>query len=77
MGAQMVENLIIEITSREIVVRMRGTSLRAAYFKGSSPWLTMSDLVSADPDAPINSNDFRALAWEAANIKAREIGWIV
>ena len=37
----------------------------------------MRDLASADPDAPINSSDFRALAWEAANIKAREIGWIV
>lgn len=70
------QNLVVEITSREIVVRMRGTSLRAAYFKGASPWLTMTDLVSADPDAPINSSDFRAIAWEAANIKAREIGWI-
>ena len=71
------QNLVVEITSREIVVRMRGTSLRAAYFKGASPWLTMKDLVYADPDAQINSSDFRALAWEAANIQAREIGWIV
>ena len=71
------QNLVVEITSREIVVRMRGTSLRATYCKGASPWLTMADLASADPDAPINSSDFRAIAWEAANIKAREIGWIV
>lgn len=70
------QNLIVEIASREIVVRMRGTTLRAAYFKGASPWLTMTSLPSADPDAPINSSDFRAIAWEAANVKAREIGWI-
>jgi hypothetical protein len=71
------QNLIVEIISHEIVVRMRGTALRAAYFKNASPWLTMKNLVCADPDAPINSSDFRAIAWEAANIKAREIGWIV
>jgi hypothetical protein len=71
------QNLIVEIQAREIVVRMRGTTLRAAYVKGASPWLAMRDLASFDPDAPINSTDFRALAWEAANVKAREIGWIV
>ena len=71
------QSLMVELASREIVVRMRGTSLRAAYSKGASPWLTMSELPSADPDAPISSSDFRAIAWEAANAKAREVGWIV
>jgi hypothetical protein len=71
------QTLLVEITSREIVVRMRGTSLRAAYFKGDAPWLTQSELPSPDPDAPISFSDFRSMAWEAANRKAREIGWII
>lgn len=71
------QNITVEIRSQEIIVRMRGTSLRAAYVKGDTPWLTMSDFASADPDSPINSTDFRALAWEAANARARELGWIV
>jgi hypothetical protein len=29
-----------------------------------------------DSEAPITLNEFRALAWEAANEKARYLGWV-
>jgi hypothetical protein len=29
-----------------------------------------------DSEAPITLKEFRAVAWEAANEKARELGWI-
>jgi transglutaminase-like putative cysteine protease len=70
------QNITVEIRSRQIVVRLRGTSLRAAYIKGDTPWLRLSDFAAADPDSPINTTEFRTLAWEAANASARELGWI-
>jgi hypothetical protein len=29
-----------------------------------------------DAEAPITIGEFRALAWEAANQKARDLGWV-
>ena len=55
---------------------MRGTSLKAAYRKGDAPWLVCSELGPDDPDALVTLSEFRALAWAAANEKARELGWI-
>jgi hypothetical protein len=41
----------------------------------SGTWLAMEEWVE-DSDAPINSREFRTLAWEAANEKARDLGWV-
>jgi hypothetical protein len=50
-------------------------SLRAMA-KPDTPGLTVSHLQD-DPNAPIKQAEFLALAWTAANDKARELGWIV
>jgi hypothetical protein len=61
-----------------IVVTLPGTSFRAAYFKSSdNPWLMQSNYMADDAEAPISRTEFHALAWRAANEKARELGWIV
>ena len=37
-----------------------------------------SPIMSVEKEAPAQSRkEFEALAWEAANAKARELGWIV
>jgi len=36
-----------------------------------------SDYTEDDKEAAISRNEFIALAWDAANAKARELGWIV
>ncbi len=67
---------LIEVRGSEVSIAMRGTSLKAAYRKGDAPWLVCSELGPDDPDAPGTRSQFRALAWAAANEKARELGWI-
>jgi hypothetical protein len=34
------------------------------------------DKYEEDPEASITFKEFRALAWEAANERARELGWV-
>jgi hypothetical protein len=36
-----------------------------------------SNYMADDAEAPISRTEFHALAWRAANEKARELGWIV
>ena len=40
-----------------------------------APWLAM-DEYAEDPEASITFKEFRSLAWEAANEKARHLGWV-
>jgi len=68
-------NLRVEVGGHYIVVAMRGTCLRARFRKQDAPWLAM-DGYEQDSEAQITLKEFRALAWEAANEKARELGWI-
>jgi hypothetical protein len=68
-------NLRVEVQGTYIVVAMRGTSLRARYRKQDAPWLATDEWIE-DAEAPITLMEFRALAWEAANEKARDLGWV-
>jgi hypothetical protein len=68
-------NRRVEVQGRYILVSMRGTCLRAKFRKQDAPWLAM-DEYEGDPGAPINLQEFRTLAWEAANERARDLGWV-
>ena len=68
-------NLRVEVQGFCILVAMRGTCFRAKYRKQDAPWLAV-DGYAEDSEAPITFNEFRALAWEAANEKARSLGWV-
>jgi hypothetical protein len=62
-------HLTIEVVGSDIVIKMPGTENLAIYHKPNGfPRLRSKDQVG--------SADFRALAWTAANRKARELGWI-
>lgn len=69
----------VEVEDEHIVVSMEGTSFRTAYFKSADePRLIQSPTMSVEKEAPAQRRkEFEALAWEAANAKARELGWIV
>jgi hypothetical protein len=69
----------VDVEDDHIVVSMPGTSFRTAFFKASDePRLMQSPVMSVEKEAPAQSRrEFEALAWEAANTKARELGWIV
>jgi hypothetical protein len=68
-------NFRLEVQGPYIVVAMRGTCLQARFRKQDAPWLAM-DGYEEDSEAPITSREFRTLAWEAANERAFELGWI-
>ena len=68
-------NLRVEVQGTYILVAMRGTCLRAKFRKQEAPWLAM-DEYEEDSEAPITFKEFRTLAWEAANERARDLGWV-
>jgi hypothetical protein len=70
------DDLRVEVRGADIFVAMRGTCFRATYRKGDAPWLVAHEHGPDDPEARITLSEFRALAWEAATAKARQLGWI-
>jgi hypothetical protein len=68
-------NLKVEVEGPYVLVVLRGTCFRAKYMKQNAPWLATVEYGPDDPGAAITSSEFRALAWEAANEMARQLGW--
>jgi hypothetical protein len=68
----------IEVVNDEILVILPATSYGVTYYKpASSPGLIIKNFVpKIDTAAPIDQSEFLANAWQAANAKARELGWI-
>ncbi len=71
-------SLDIQVVDEKILIVLPGTSLRVAYMKAPDfPGLAKIEWVPIDGDGRLTANEFEVLAWEAANAKARELGWIV
>ena len=72
--------LYVEVRSEEIVVVVPNSTYAATYCKSTgSACLTLTDVSSpdkADPRSTMTAAQFLGLAWQAANDKARELGWI-
>jgi hypothetical protein len=71
--------ITVEVYGADIIVRMPGTSFSVVYEKTDDNQL-IANFFSA-PKLPeekrkVTFPRFLALAWTAANAKAREIGWI-
>ena len=69
-------SLRVEVLGETIRVAMRGTCFRASYRKQEAPWLATDEYGPDDPDAPVTFSEFRNLAWQAANDRARQLGWV-
>jgi hypothetical protein len=69
-------NLRVEVQDPYILVALQGTCLRAKYRRQDAPWLATDEYGPGDPEATISLNEFRALAWAAADEQARHLGWI-
>ena len=70
--------LRVEVLGDEIIVILQATSYGVTYSKpGNSPNLVAKNCVpKIDAGAPMTHVEFLAKAWLAANVKARELGWI-
>ena len=73
------ERLHVEVLNDEIIVILPATSYGVVYYKPaySAQLLVKNFLSKNDSGAPITQAEFLARAWQAANAKARELGWIV
>jgi hypothetical protein len=69
-------SLRIEVLGNTIRVAMRGTCFRASYRKQEAPWLATDAYGPDVPDATVSFSEFRNLAWQAANDRARQLGWV-
>jgi hypothetical protein len=63
----------------DIIVTMPGTAYTVTYYKPvKSPRLLAKRIADKDdPRANLTLSDFLSAAWHLANLKARELGWIV
>jgi hypothetical protein len=71
--------LHVEVQDGEIIVTLPYSKYGVTYHKpANSPQLLARRIsLKDDPLATMTASDFLALAWRAANAKARELGWIV
>jgi hypothetical protein len=74
-----VSDLYVEVHGEDIIVALPHSTHRATYRKSTDAAnLIMTDASSPDdPASSLTPAEFLGLAWEAANEKARELGWIV
>ena len=72
-------DLRVGVEDEHIVVTMPDTSFRISFFKfRNEPRLVESPAMSVEKGTPSDKRKaFEALAWEVANARARELGWIV
>src|SRR6478672_11428024 len=77
-AGMVMSELELHVQDEQIIVNMPETRLTMTYQASSdAPWLIELPFWTCDDrTAPISVNDFRGRAWQAANKKARELGWI-
>jgi len=75
-GSMTDPGLNIEVHDADIIITMPGTSFKATY-RRQDKGIDLNDVMRSDLSAPISLREFIARADEAANDKARELGWIV
>jgi hypothetical protein len=69
--------IVVEVKGGEILVTMSGTSLSVVYEKTEDSHLLVNSFSARkDEKRKLSLPKFLALAWTAANEKAKQIGWI-
>ncbi len=71
-------NLHCQVSDGEIVITLPGSAYCVSYRKSPNSSQLVRDAFTSDrSNEPISRTEFLAKAWEVANEKARELGWIV
>ncbi|MGA8689145.1 MAG: hypothetical protein ACLQF1_09430 [Methyloceanibacter sp.] len=72
-------DLLIEVRGNKLLVIQPGTTYVVTYYKlPNSPQLIAKNFPREnDKRAPMTQSQFVTRAWQLANDKAREFGWIV
>ena len=77
-GCFLSERLIVQVDGDELIVFLPGTDYIATFYRATpGELLAKSHAGHEVGDAPMTCAEFQGRAWQAANAKARELGWIV
>jgi len=73
------ETLNVQVEGAHLIVTLEGSSFRAIYYLAEDePKLLQSPAMSIDKDIPKERRkELEVRAWQAAEAKARELGWII
>ena len=70
-------DLHLEVDAHRIVVSVPGTQFQLVFFKSEDRSLTeFPGIAIYGSESSVRRHDFEAMAWQAATIKARDLGWI-
>jgi hypothetical protein len=82
-GADETENrkglsVVVQVDGDDLIVFLPGTDYIATFYRATpGEILAKSHAGHEVGDAPMTCAEFQGRAWQAANAKARELGWIV
>ena len=69
--------LVVQVDGDELIVFLPGTDYIATFYRATpGELLAKSHAGHEVGDAPMTCAEFQGRAWQAANAKARELGWI-
>jgi hypothetical protein len=66
----------VEAADEDVVVTLDGTSCMVRYCKADNQAGLLLFHTRGDESAPIHDIHFLARAWQLANTKAEELGWV-
>jgi hypothetical protein len=66
----------VQAVDEDVVVTLDGTTYMVRYCKADNQGGLKLFHARGDGSAPIHEVDFRARAWQLANTKAKELGWV-
>jgi hypothetical protein len=74
----MINLLDVEVWASRIIVTLPGTSYWVTYFREKdSPGLFAADVIkNDDPRVEMTAAEFLTKAWDLANARARDMGWV-
>jgi hypothetical protein len=77
-GCFLTGRLVVQVDGDELIVFLPGTDYIATFYRATpGELLAKSHAGHEVGDAPMTCAEFQGRAWQAANAKARELGWIV
>ena len=70
--------MVVQVDGDDLTVFLPGTDYIATFYRATpGELLAKSHAGHEVGDAPMTRAEFHGRAWQAANAKARELGWIV
>jgi hypothetical protein len=70
-------NFRVEAVDEDVVVTLDGTRYMVRYCRADNQSGLKLFHIRGDERAPIHDTHFLARAWQLANTKAKELGWVV